>query len=59
MLVPYELKVFADYVAHACAQAEASTELTRTLIARSLEQLEHSRKVLKIESPKVWHPKPK
>ena len=59
MLVPYELKVFANYVARACARAEAGTELTQVLIARSLEQLERSREILKTAPPKVWHPKPK
>ena len=59
MLVPYKLQLFADYVAHACAQAEAGTELTQVLIARSLEQLERSREILKTDVPKVWHPKPK
>lgn len=58
MLMPYELRVFADFVAHARQQADAGTELTRVMIARSREQLEHSRDLLKIKAPSVRHQRP-
>lgn len=51
MLTPYELQKFADYVAHACEQTEAGTDLTRIMIARSLRQLELSRDILKTDVP--------
>lgn len=59
MWIANELEVFTDYVTYVLARTQAGTELTHIMIARSRKQLEHSRAILSIEPPKIWHPKPK
>ncbi|MBU6464095.1 MAG: hypothetical protein KGR71_16120 [Proteobacteria bacterium] len=57
--MPKEIEVFADYTEYARERTHAGTELTREMIVRSREQLEHARDILKTDVPKIWRPKPK